>query len=393
MKMTAYLRGACQFELRGADPLLCFRRMTDAGIRLWDVEERDALTYTFYALRSDMESIEKIAVKSCCELKALAFYGLGRDIKRLLSRPFLVFGVLLAFLLGFLLQTRIWIIEVQDCEQVDGSVILHTLLELGVDIGIWGKAVEGQTLKFELLQRIPELSWVAVNRSGGRLTILTLGREEEGEKEPLSASHLVACRDGVVTELTVLEGVELCKVGDSVSQGQTLVSGIEDYGLYLRAVEAEGEIYGQTWHEGTIVHPAKWQGKTYTGRQWTGLSMIIGRKRINFSRNSSILGASCDKMVDSIQLRLFGYEFPVCLQREIYREYCTSELTVDPQTAENRLRTAWTELVHSDMLAGRIENTQSTCIENGGLYILRGESLCHELISRSLPIQAPFEGE
>ena len=393
MKRSAYLHGACRYELTGADPLLCFRRMTEAGISLWDIAQQHALTYTFYAPRSDAVSIEKIALRSCCELKMTAVYGLRRDIQRLLSRPFLVFGVFVAFLLGFFLQTRIWIIEVQDCEQADEAVILHALQDLGVKIGMRGKEIEEQSLKFELLQGIRDLSWVAVNRSGGRLTVLTLGREEEENRDLLSASHLVACRDGIITELTVLEGVELCKVGDSVSKGQTLVSGIEDYGLYLRAVESEGEIYGQTWHEGTMVHPAKWLEKTYTGRQWKGLSIIIGRKRINFSRNSSILGASCDKMVDSIQLRLFGYEFPVYFRREICKEYRTSEVPVDPHAAEEELRTAWTELVCSDMVAGRIEETQSTCIENGGLYILQGESLCHELISRSLPIHAPFEGE
>ena len=392
MKATGYLRGVCEYELTGADPLLCFRRMTEAGVQIWNVKEEKPLTVTFTSFRSKEHLIKQMAKRTCCDLRCCQSYGIGKDMKRALDRPFLIIGIFLAIMITILLQTRIWIIEVQDCTGIDESGIIRVLQDLGVSIGMSGRDVEEQVLKYELLQKIPELSWVAVNRSSGRVTVLAVGREEKEERDPLSASHLIACRDGVITELTVLEGEEVCKVGDSVKEGQLLVSGVEDYGLYLRAVQADGEIYARTWHEGMVLSPAKWQIKTYSGRQWNKFSLILGRKRINFSRNSSILGSLCDKMVDSIQLSLFGYEFPIILQREIYREYALEEAKVEPRVAYDCLNNAWVHLVQDSMVGGRIEDTQSNCIENGGVYIYRGESLCHELISRRLSIQPPFDG-
>ena len=70
-------------------------------------------------------------------------------------------------------------------------------------------------------------------------------------EEPRSISRRLLPPDGVLTEVSVTEGMRLCAVGDTVRQGQLLVSGYEDYGLFIRPVCASAEIYART-------RPARW---------------------------------------------------------------------------------------------------------------------------------------
>ncbi len=360
---------------------------------LWNICQEEVLVWRFSCYAKQIPLLEQIADRYGCTLECLSQRGLRKHLRKCFLRPCLSLGLLAVLLCSFLFTGRIWIIEISPCEGVDEDRISHCLWDMGVHIGSVGRTLDEQELKFALLQQIPELSWVAVNRDGGKLSVLTLERQVRNETHFPEASHLIACRDGVVTELAVLEGTELCKVGDAVRKDQVLVSGIEDQGIYLRAVQSDGEIYGQTWHRGMLILPVKIRQKHYTGVDYSHLSMIFGRKRINFSINSSISGVLCDKMVETKQLSLFGYDFPVYFEREICREYVLTEVSLGQERGEQILLSAWEEHLRTDMIAGRVEDTRWSCFENRGLYIFSGDSICHELLSRTLPIQPPYEGE
>lgn len=393
MKLTHYIRGLISYEITGADVPMFLSRITKSGVQIWNIRKGTELNCTLIAPAGSEKEMEKWAKRCCCEIRVLHRQGIVQDGKKLLGRPLLVIGLLIAILITFCMRSRIWIIDIFACDRVSETEILHALQDLDIDIGMRGKYVEEELLKYRLLRQLPELSWVAVNRNGGRLTVLTLDREQEETTDPLEVAHLVAVSDGVVTELLVEEGAELCKVGDTVKQGQVLVSGLEDQGIYLRGVRAQGEIYGQTWHKGTVILPRNIQEKAYTGRTWTTTFVVVGRKRINLSRNSSISWVLYDKIVDTKQLSLPGYEFPVLLQRETYLEYTTAEVLIPAPEARACLTEAWNGSLLSSMIAGQILETQSSCMNYGGLYSLQAESLCRELLSRSFPIQPPYEGD
>ncbi|MBP3413392.1 MAG: sporulation protein YqfD, partial [Oscillospiraceae bacterium] len=287
----------------------------------------------------------------------------------------------------------IWVVDIQAGEGVAEDQLRHELQEMGVQVWSSSKNMDLQQLRYDLLNRIPGLSWVAVNRQGGRICVMALGRETRENEYRFRASHLYAARDGVITRSEILEGMALCKVGESVKQGQLLVSGLEDYGLYMKAVDAKGEIYGQTWYSGTLVTPQECYKKRYTGRSWTDQSILFGRKRINLSGSSSILGVLCDKMIDTKQLSLPGFRFPLMLQRITYREYILEPASLSSVDAKELLAQRWSRSLMSAMVAGTVEHTDSVCFENGGLYIMQSESICNELLSRTMPLEPPYEGE
>lgn len=394
MGMIRYLQGQTRLRLTGASPEDCLNALAKDGILFEQLSREDALHFSLTLKARDAERAECIAEKCFCEAEVIHRSGARFDAKRAIKRPVLLFGLLLCLLLSFYLQAYVWVIEVDGCETLPDERLLRTLTELEVCVGTRTETIDLQKIRTELLKQLPELSWVAVNRSGGRICVLACAREETKSNEPpYAAADLVAVRDGVITHANVSEGMRLFSVGESVREGQVLVSGFEDYGLCLKGVCASGEVYGQTWHTGTLVIPSFTMKKSYTGRTWTHRTLIVGRKRINLSGNSSFLGTLCDKITDRAQLTLPGYRFPVILETDTYREYTLVQESLPPSEAERILLEAWNRDLENSMIAGKIEQTTHHCIESGGLYVLQVKSTCNELISRVKPMQMLYEGE
>ncbi len=393
-RLVAYLIGEARLSITGASPQNYLNQLTQNGISFWAVERVEELCYHVSVSKRNARRAIELAARCFCTAEVMYDSGLPILIKKVLHRPVLLIGAATAITLCFLLQSRIWVIEVHGNKRVPQDVILRSLAEFGIKPGERSAGIDQQQIKMKMLNAVPELSWLAANRTGGKITVLVTERElpQEAEVKP-QAGNLVASARGIITDYNIAEGMRLIERGDTVTEGQILVSGLEDYGLCMRAVCADGEIYANTWRQGSIVTPVFAMEKVYTGREWKQVSLLVGRKRINLCGNSGISVGSCDKMVDVKRLRLPGYVFPVALETAVYREYSLSERLKDPAAAQSELESAWRAQTRAAMIAGVIEQTDYRFSRSDTVYVLRAESTCNEMIARLVPIIGQYEGE
>lgn len=394
MGAVRFCLGEARVRITGACPEGCLNAFNRGGVEFWSICREDALHYCVSIRPSAVQRAQTLGLRAFCTVECLEQRGLRQTVQQALRRPVLLLGVGAAIFLLFFLQSFVWTIEIDGCETVRPEIVRRALEEQGIFCGAWAGDIPYKEVRHELLNRVPELSWAAVNRSGGKLHVLVTERQSTPSADaPYDAANLIAARDGVLTEVSVLEGMRLCAVGDTVRAGQVLVSGVEDYGLYLRAVCAQGEIYGRTWRSQTLVTPSMRQEKRYTGREWTRVTLVVGRKRINLCGNSGISGTTCDKMVNVKELTLPGYAFPVRLETECWREYETAAVPKPKKTAQTALEDAFVRMTQAGMLAGRIEQADYRLDAGGALYILRCEATCSEMLARLSPLNAIYEGE
>lgn len=392
--IVRFLRGEMRVRVTGASVERFLNLLSRLQIEFWDIERRDELNIELSMCRKEKKRLKDIALRSFCSTEILSEHGIGLFLGSLRKRPVLVLGIALVIGLSFFLQSFVWVISVEGEGTLHKEVILRELERLDIRFGSRAASIDPQLTKIQMLNAVPELSWLSVNRSGGKLTVLFTERfPEPKERLPYETGSIVASRDGIITDYNILEGMRLCKRGDAVKEGQILVSGYEDYGLYLRAVCAEAEIYARTWHAGTVVTPANLNEKRYTGRQWTQTTILLGRKRINLCGNSGIFTDSCDKMISVKKLAVAEYEFPVSIETATYREYALVPRELQEDDALELLRNGWLRLVRSQMVAGTVEKTDERILHDGGLYILHAQSTCNEMIARLVPIGEPYKGE
>lgn len=388
MRLIRYFRGYALLRITCAAPEQCLNRLSEVGIRFWGIAREDGLHVTVYVLQKDIVPARRLVLRCLGDAQIVRTFGFRRRYGGLKRRPVLVLGLLLALFATFFLQRYVWTVDVQGQETLHEEEILRALEELGIGPGTCGADIDQQLTKHRMLNLLPQLSWIAVNRSGGRLHVLVTERLSPQPQRPQYAvANVVAARDGVLTDISVLEGMKLCFKGQAVREGQLLVSGYEDYGLMVRAVCANAEIYATTWHAGTLVMLQTEQVKRYTGRVWTQRTLIVGRKRINLSGNSGIPVGNCDKMINEKSLSLpGGRTFRVAVETATYREYRLEPRAADETAARERLLTAWQHGTKENMIAGELQSTQTSFLTSEGLYILHAESACREMIARIVPV-------
>lgn len=393
-QIISFIFGGCDITISGAAPERCINELPKENITFWKIRFQDEMHYRLCILAKDLKSVKKIALKSYCTIEECRETGIPILTKRLLSRPTLFISMAVALFLTFFLQSFVWVIEVEGNQTVPKEVILRELEAQDIHFGTWAGEIDSQTTKNIMLNAVPSLSWLAVNRNGGKLSVLVTERESDpAEKPNYDTVNIVAAKDGVITDYSISEGMKLCSRGDTVKAGQILVSGYEDYGLFIRNVCAEAEIYAKTWCSGTLVMPSERMQKVYTGKTEKQISLLFGRKRIKLFGNSSNLEGSCDKMVFVKRVSLPGYTFPLAIETVVAREYTQQSVSILLQEATEILRQAWKRNTLLSMVAGEINDTKEKFSTSNHLYILQAESTCTEMIAKPAPIIEPDKGD
>ena len=231
-----------------------------------------------------------------------------------------------------------------------------------------------------MLQQIPELKWAGVRLNGCR-AVISVRERTEPDKESVRPGtvSLVAAEDGVITEVTVLRGQGLCHPGQAVQKGELLVSAYTSGSKILLADRAEGEIFARTNRTFTMKTPEKTFIKCQYGHRKTRFGLRIGKKCINFYKDSGIPGAFCDRMyTESVWTLPGGFQLPVAWTKEQIAEYRIYEIPVCREETEKLLKHETETYLMSRMIAGKILSCRETV--SGGC--LRGSYSCEEMIGR-----------
>lgn len=343
------------------------------------------LTLRFRLLRADYRRLLRLTQHRGEKLRLLRRKGIYWAARRLLKRPVLLLGMLFLLALVLVLPTRILFIEVEGNGSIPARQILEAAESCGIQFGVSRREVRSERMKNALLAAIPELQWAGINTSGCTAVISVRERttpEEQTKKNCVSS--IVAARDGVITEMTVLQGNGICKVGQAVKAGQVLVSGYTDCGICIRATQAQAEVYAETRRDLTAVMPSEYTQRGQITRSEKKYSLIIGKKRINFDKGSGISDTSCVKMYKEMYVTLpGGFRLPVVLVTEEWIWYDETAAAVEQGTAAAVLTESAGHYLTGLMVAGTVNQRSESVVADDGCYRLYGAYACTEMICKT----------
>lgn len=370
--------GEVTVEVTSADISAVLTAFSESGIVLHRVEAVSDLTVRLAVSRQNLKRVKRILQRRGENERILRRSGIFWGMKNLLRRPVLVVGLGMLILLALFLPSRVLFIRVEGNSRIPERLIMEQAQYYGVTFGANRRAIRSERVKNGLLGAIPELQWVGVTTEGcvAKIHVRERSRAEQ-INEQFVVTSIVASRDGVIHSCTVNQGNGLCKVGQAVTKGQVLISGYTDCGLSIRADRAEGEIMAQTNREISVVTPDFQLIKGPQRRSEKKFSLIIGKKRINFYKDSGILDTTCVKMYTENYMTLPGsFHLPVILLVEdwIYYDLTESE-TVDAETV---LLDFVDRYLASQMIAGQILHRSETV--DG--CSLEGQYACLEMIGQ-----------
>lgn len=379
------LSGTVEVELISADPAGALRAINDTGIVVYHARQNGDLTLRFELQRKDYRRLRLLAKKRGERLSFHGRQGLYWAVRQLFRRPVLVLGILLILGLSIYLPTHIYFVEVEGNTSIPARLILEKAESCGIGFGSIRREVRSEQMKNALLEAIPDLQWAGINTYGCR-AVISVRERTEPEHSPIKSgvSSIIAARDGVIRELTVLNGNPVCKVGQAVKAGQVLISGYTDCGICIRATRSEGEVYAETQRVLTAVMLSEYSQRGQMSGQERKYSLIIGKKQINFYKDSGISDTSCDKMYSVNYITLpGGFQLPIAFVTEVWTYYETQPAQVSDEAADAILSEFSGYYLTGTMTAGQIEERTESIQRKDGICCLHGRYACLEMIGKT----------
>lgn len=382
MDSLKWMQGYVSVSVTSANVAAVIQKINAAGITAYQVQQVGDLTLQFDLRRQDLRKVRRILKRSGDSLHLVSRGGLFWLLKGVLRRPVMLLGILALLLLTAWIPKRIYFVQVEGNQQIPAAKIVEAAESCGIKFGAVRRDVRSEKMKNALLAAVPELQWAGVNTTGCLAIISVRERAQPEALEPLpKVSSILASRDGVITELTVKSGTPICKVGQAVTAGQVLVSGYTDCGICIRATRSEGEIYALTKRQLQVITPAKVGRILVQNTSDKKITVIFGKKRINFSKGSGISDVTCGKMYQEYTLTLpGGFALPVRIAVEQWTEYDLRQQAVDGQYAGEIMSRFVERYLQSQMIAGTVQTKKEDLIAQEEIFLAKGDYVCHEMI-------------
>jgi len=379
--------GYMRVQLTGADIPGTISYLTHHDIELLDVLHDGALTAELEIRYVQYKQFKELVNRRGNEIQIKRISGFFRMLGAVFHRPVLLLAVTSLLFLTVWLPSRVLFVSVEGNQTVPTTRILQQAERCGIYFGAKRSVVRSEIVKNHLLEALPELQWAGINTKGCT-AVIRIREEPRTETKESSAAYssIVADRDGIITSCTVTSGAAVCMVGDAVRAGQVLISGYQDLGLIVKLTRSQGEVFAQTNRSVELITPISYTKKQEPVEQTTRYSFIIGKKRINLSKDSGISYTGCDKIYSEYYVTLpGGYILPAALAVEHMVAYEKTEVSVDAKEAEKCMEEhadsyLLEQTVSATILEKSISNASSETVNCMTLHYI-----CVEMIGRERP--------
>lgn len=296
LKLVNYLAGNITILVRGENPEDFINMAVNQGINIGNVY-RQKNGEIFLQVRLDsVKNLRPIARKTGCRFEIYEREGLPFLLVRIRRRKLLILGCLIFLIFFYVLSSFIWFIDVTGNSYISSADLLTIAERTGLKRGTLKWEVNPGLIEKSIKEQLPAVSWVGVYIKGTRARIEVVEKTQikERNNEP---AHVVAAKAGLIEEILVLQGHPVVKEGDTVVEGQVLISGIvpsPEQPAEAKVAEqksqkplqepayvcAEGIVRARRWYEGYGEAQTKETGNRLTGQIITRVCMKIGDREI-----------------------------------------------------------------------------------------------------------------
>ena len=391
MRSKLWLTEGARLEAFCREPSELINTLCLAQIDAADFREVESSRFSFLVPAAMVDQAIKLGNRCGAEIHVLRRRGFLHFLRRFRRRSYLLLIPLPLLLFFALLSTRLWQIDVSGNVKVSRAEILAALESVGVYPGVSGLRLDNPQIRSRMEEMLGELCWCTVQVHGSRALVVVRERRKPPKVvDDSEAREVYAMKAGTVDQLNILEGKALVRRGDTVLQGQTLISGLlYDQQEQIRTVHAMGRVFAWTWYEKGMALPLSGKAKMYTGEEETRYAMKIGDLRLNFWNDSSIYQGCYDKIRIEERAELFGLPLPISLLTTKYRAYQLLSWDMDGEEAVALLKNRLLRWLRQSAPEAEIVETWFECEAAGGVICVRMLAQCREDIAAEREFSIP----
>ncbi len=336
VKIIDYIKGFVKINIQGhfieRFINVCMRR----NIYLWDIENAGKNQMNLNISIEGFRSLRPVARKTKTKVKILKKKGMPFFFSRYRKRKFFFGGIIIMLGMICYITSLVLVVDIKGNSTVSDENIMIVLENNGFKAGMPRRKVDVAKLQNSVMLDIDEVSWMWINIDGIKATV------EVKEKVPIpkiidknSPCNIISSKDGVITAISATNGKRVVGVGDVVSKGDLLISGIvgsRDEGY--KYMHSSGSVKARTWYEKSVETPLFKEEYSLTDKK-------IKKSTINFFGFSVKLYLR-DKIPFEYynssgkvhRLKLFGnYYLPLSFSTSVYEECLMNKKSISEQEA------------------------------------------------------------
>lgn len=307
------------------------------GIKIWDIKKANGTVRAKVNINA-YKRLRHCARESGMSMRVEKKVGFPFFAKKYRHRVGLVVGAVVFVVFSIYFSSIVWVVEVRGNEQISSQQVLSVFSSLGLRAGASKKNLVPDDLQYEACKQIEGIEWVAVNINGAIATIEL--REDTDVPQIVERDkpcNVVAEVDGEIIYISALLGDKCVKVGDGVTKGQLLISGVsQDKNNAVFYRHAMGSVIARTKREFVVEIPLRQQEIIYTGEQKTRYAFDVLGFKINLYFGS--FDETFIKTNDENRLTVDGKSLPLAFWTEYFRPYTIEEYTLTPNEALDRAK-------------------------------------------------------
>lgn len=265
------------------------------NINLYDIKKhKDYLLIKID--ENDLEQLSKLNYYSKIEI--VKYYGKKKLLLNIKKNLYDYIMLILFFILIYGYSNIIIDVQLKHENKEIIEKVNDILLEKNIKKFTLGKDLdELNKISDEILQENRDfLDFISINKVGMKYVVSIEERILIKEIKNNSTCHIVAKKDGVITNIINKKGISMVEKGKLVKKGDILISGQIILNEEIKDnVCADGKIEATTWYKITINYPFIYQEKKYTKRE-----------KINIKYNNKYLKKKLYENYDEIKLLKLG---------------------------------------------------------------------------------------
>lgn len=392
-KLLGWLFGTITARVTGAQPEDFLNLCARVGFRLDKMARTDPFTLEVRVPGWRWKTLKDLAEQVQCQVEGEVRQGLPFFLLRFRRRYALLAGLALCLAFCLVGSHCILTVDVSGNETVTQEEIISQLRLCGVSVGTWGPGVSIREVENRMMLAMNELTFFALNIFGTRAEVIVReadpGPAVRDEEVP---TNIVSAATGIVTHIEPWSGDAQFQEGDTVMEGDILISGqmfldldpmVPEGDAGTRLVHAEGKVLARTWRTLTAQIDLTAPVKVYTGEEKDRYALSFLGRRINFYQNSGIPYGKYD-IITRLEswTPLAGKSLPILWERTTYRAYTLSDAPVDPAQAEAMLQEALMGSLEERMKEGTVLTADYETVQEGDILTVTLLAQCTEEIGR-----------
>ena len=272
-----YVRGYVTIKVWGYSTERLLNLCGNHDILVWDIVNHgdyDTMNISvkgFFALKP---LLKKTGTKASVQKR----YGLPFFMSKMQRRKIFVAGFVCCMIFWVLMSSHIWNIKIEGNYALTEDVLRDYLEEKNVRVSMKKSSLKIEELEKSLREDYDLITWTSVQLKGTTLVIYIKENEmpnydRVGQSEEVQGMDLVAAKAGIVSYIITRSGVPQVTLGDTVQEGDVLVSGAvpvynEDTTVRkYQYVQADADIKLRYTESVSVKRDILYEEKVYSGRQ------------------------------------------------------------------------------------------------------------------------------